>query len=203
MAYISWKILNWNIRGVNDDKKWPLIMNKITESNAQILCFQETKRSSFDLPYIRNFCPRKFDQFAFLPSIGRSGGILTVWCSSEFSGSVVFSNAFSLSVEFCSSRSEDTFIVTNIYGPCQHERKLEFISWLHDIQMPDDSHWLLTGDFNLIRSIADRNKPGAHIPDILKFNEAISNLGIIEIPLKDIRFTWSNMQDPPLLARLD
>jgi hypothetical protein len=69
--------------------------------------------------------------------------------------------------------------------------------------MPDDSHWLLTGDFNLIRSIADRNKPGAHIPDILKFNEAISNLGIIEIPLKDIRFTWSNMQDPPLLAILD
>jgi hypothetical protein len=38
---------------------------------------------------------------------------------------------------------------------------------------------------------------------MLLFNEAISNIGLVEIPLKGRRFTWSNMQDDPLLQRLD
>jgi len=35
------------------------------------------------------------------------------------------------------------------------------------------------------------------------FNAAISALGLVEIPLKGQRFTWSNKQHPPLLERLD
>jgi hypothetical protein len=35
------------------------------------------------------------------------------------------------------------------------------------------------------------------------FNEAISYLGLVDIPLKDRRFTWSNKQQSPLLERLD
>lgn len=39
--------------------------------------------------------------------------------------------------------------------------------------------------------------------DILIFNEIISNVGLVEIPLKGSSFTWSNMQDQPLLQQLD
>jgi len=35
------------------------------------------------------------------------------------------------------------------------------------------------------------------------FNEAISALGLVELPLKGRRFTWSNKQLSPLLERLD
>jgi hypothetical protein len=38
---------------------------------------------------------------------------------------------------------------------------------------------------------------------MLLFNEAINNAGLVEIPLKGRRFTWSNMQDTPLLQSLD
>jgi hypothetical protein len=38
---------------------------------------------------------------------------------------------------------------------------------------------------------------------MLKFNEAISNLDLVEIPLHDLSFTWSNRQREPLLQRLD
>ena len=38
---------------------------------------------------------------------------------------------------------------------------------------------------------------------MLHFNESISALDLIEIPLKGKRFTWSNKQHPPLLERLD
>lgn len=49
--------------------------------------------------------------------------------------------------------------------------------------MPNEEQWLIVGDFNLIRRPEDRNMPGGDINEIFLFNEAISNLGLIEIPL--------------------
>ena len=59
------------------------------------------------------------------------------------------------------------------------------------------------GDFNFIRSPEDRNRPGGDVNQMLLFNEAISNLGLIELPLKGRQFSWSNMQDSHLLEKLD
>lgn len=39
--------------------------------------------------------------------------------------------------------------------------------------------------------------------DIFIFNDIISSLGLLEIPFKGRKFTWSNMQHNPLLERLD
>jgi len=96
----TWKILCWNIRGINAENKWDSIRNKITESNCDIINIQETKRSSFDLNYFRKFYPRSFVAFCFLPSIGASGGILVAWKSCFFSGLEIFQNEFAISVEF-------------------------------------------------------------------------------------------------------
>jgi exonuclease III len=65
-----WKILNWNLRGINSEKKWVALASKIEESNCDIICLQETKREVFAMDYIRKFCPKRFDKFEYLPSIG-------------------------------------------------------------------------------------------------------------------------------------
>lgn len=69
--------------------------------------------------------------------------------------------------------------------------------------MPDSVNWLLVGDFNLYRSPEDMNKHGGDQVEIYLFNEAISALGLVELPLKGRRFTWTNKQSAPLLGRLD
>jgi endonuclease/exonuclease/phosphatase family metal-dependent hydrolase len=69
--------------------------------------------------------------------------------------------------------------------------------------MPTDIDWLLVGDFNLIRYPENRNRPGGDVQEMLLFNEAISSLGLTEIPLQGRKFTWSNKQDPPLVEKLD
>jgi hypothetical protein len=38
---------------------------------------------------------------------------------------------------------------------------------------------------------------------MLLFNEAINNLGLVELPLKGRKYTWSIMQKTPLLEILD
>jgi mRNA deadenylase 3'-5' endonuclease subunit Ccr4 len=70
MAIKHWNVLSWNIRGINSDKKWNAIRDHLSDSNCDVICLQETKRESFDLSYLRNFCPTSFDSFVFLPSAG-------------------------------------------------------------------------------------------------------------------------------------
>jgi len=58
--------------------------------------------------------------------------------------------------------------------------------------MPDEQDWIIVGDFNLMRSPDNRNRPGGDVTEMLLFNETINSLGIVELPLQGKRFTWSN-----------
>src|SRR5690348_9053510 len=63
--------------------------------------------------------------------------------------------------------------------------------------------WIMLGDFNFIRSPLDRNKPRGSVSDMMLFNDIIQHLDLVDIPFQDRHFTWSNMQDDPLLEKLD
>jgi hypothetical protein len=71
------------------------------------------------------------------------------------------------------------------------------------LQIEDDELWMLMGDFNFYRFAENRNKVGGNFQDSLIFNNIISHLGLIELPLKGRIYTWSNMQVAPLLKQID
>jgi hypothetical protein len=124
----TWKIICWNIRGVNSSSKWNSIHSKIQETGCDILCIQETKRDFFDATYIKKLMPPSFDSFEYVPSIGASGGILTVWKSSKFNGNITFQNRYALSIELASTVSGVSWILTNIYAPCTTDERNNFLS---------------------------------------------------------------------------
>jgi exonuclease III len=68
--YKSWKIMNWNLRGINSEKKWVALSNKIEESGCDIICLQETKRESFDLAYIKKIAQRNSQGLNLYPLWG-------------------------------------------------------------------------------------------------------------------------------------
>ena len=45
------------------------------------------------------------------------------------------------------------------------------------------------GDFNFMRAPSDRNRPGGDVNEMLMFNEAISNQGLVELPLHGRKFS--------------
>jgi exonuclease III len=44
----QWKILCWNVRGINATNKWTALRSEISETIYDILCLQETKQTHFD-----------------------------------------------------------------------------------------------------------------------------------------------------------
>lgn len=77
------------------------------------------------------------------------------------------------------------------------------IEWIKSVDIDQEEDWIILGDFNMYRYPENRNMPGADIANMFMFNNIISFLGLIEIPLHGRKFTWSNMQTPPLLEKLD
>jgi exonuclease III len=198
-----WRILCWNVRGLNSDNRQREVRSKIEESGCDVICLQETKCENFDWRLIRKFCPKRFDNFVFAPSVGASGGIMILWNSSVFLGQVVEIKRFGIIIDFISNHNNAKWTLVCVYGPCDGIERDNFVSWLYNLKIKPSDNWLLLGDFNFIRSQDNRNKPGGDVNDMLLFNEIIGHLGLLELPLKGCAFTWSNMQAIPLLEQLD
>ena len=196
-------MLCWNIRGLNADDKQLALYNKIVESGCALACIQETKKEDFDRSFIKKCCPRQFDSFAFAPSVGASGGILVVWKSSIFDGLLIEAQRFGVVISFKSAHSQLKWTLVVVYGPCEGEQRDLFVQWLYNLSIPDDELWLFMGDFNFVRAQDNRNRPGGNMNDMFLFNEIIDHLGLLELPLKGRSYTWSNMQQNPLLEQLD
>ena len=203
VLHVSWNVLCWNVRGINSDAKQLALSNAINSSGCAVICLQETKKPSFDHAFVKSCCPRRFDQFDFIPSRGASGGLVTIWNSLIFSATTIAQEDFALVTRFQSTQSAHFWTLVNVYGPCQGESRVNFINWLMALNIPTNEDWLLVGDFNFIRSPENRNKPGGNYGDMITFNDFIRAQALIELPIKGREYTWSNMQTDPLLEQID
>lgn len=82
-------------------------------------------------------------------------------------------------------------------------KRLIFIHWLYNLDISSYDNWALVGNFNFIRGPENRNKPGGSVSDMMLFNDLIQHLDLIDVPFEGKHYTWSNMQDDPLLEKLD
>jgi hypothetical protein len=110
---------------------------------------------------------------------------------------------FEISVEFSCTVSNEKWVIANIYGPTIEEGGNIFTTWLFSLNHDDHDLWMILGDFNIMRSPNNRNRPGGDNNNMLLFNNIIQYLNLEEIPLKGRTYSWINMQNDPWLERLD
>ena len=148
MNYLGqWLVLCWNIRGLNAKSKQLALMNAINVSGYAIICLQETKKSHFDMAFIKSCCLKRFDEFVYVPSDGASGGFIIIRNTSIFTGLVMHYQPFALSVHFTSKQADYSLTLLNIYGPCSGELRDDFVSWLYELNILDEEDWLIVGGF--------------------------------------------------------
>jgi hypothetical protein len=180
-----------------------LIHNKLEESYCSLFCFQETKKEEFDVMFLRKFAPRRFDCFDYFPSEGASGGILVGWSSRVFSAITIDSESFALRLQVASVHNLAVWNLITVYGKTREPDRTIFVSWLYSLEIAYEDQYLILGDFNFYRSNSNRNRPRGNTNDMFVFNDIIQHFGLIELPLKGRSYTWSNMQEQPLMQQLD
>jgi len=90
-----------------------------------------------------------------------------------------------------------------VYAPSDHHDSASFLEDLAELVPHINGPWVLAGDFNLIRSSDDKNNDRVDSRLTELFNDTINSLALLELPLLDRLFTWSNRRESPTLARLD
>lgn len=194
---------SWNVRGLGDTQKCDKVLTELIDAKPHIVALQETKLSSLTPSKIRSFLPSHLDSSLYNASLRTTGGILTAWDSSQFTQISCLTRRYSNSVTLALVADGTQFCLTNVYATATAPEKPAFLAELQEIVPTPDVPWIIMGDFNLIRTAADKNNNNFNRAEAAGFNDAIDNIGQLEIPLTDWSYTWSNNRSHPTLVRLD
>lgn len=141
--------------------------------------------------------------FQTLDADGTRGGLLTAWNLSLFDYVQDWNGLFSLTVLLKRKVDERSFMISNIYGSTAAHLKADFFQELRSIKDFSTRVWTMLGDFNVLLSVEDKIGSTANVADILNFREVVHDLGLVDLPILNKSFTWTNGRGAPTLERLD
>ncbi|KAM0822740.1 hypothetical protein ACQ4PT_071319 [Festuca glaucescens] len=197
-------IFNWNPRGLNSKVRRDAVRDLIRDTHASIVCLQETKLDVVDDAIISaTLGPNFIANYAFLPAIGTSGGMILSVSDAFFTLSDVHVSANTLSASITMLSEGTSWSITCVYGPQSESDKLLFIEELKGLKSIIQDAWLLLGDFNLITKASDKNNLNINRRLIGKFRAARDFLVLKDMRMDGRRFTWSNAQADPVLTKID
>ncbi|KAJ0967195.1 hypothetical protein J5N97_024112 [Dioscorea zingiberensis] len=188
------KIVCWNCRGSASSKTVGRIRALIRDLHPDIICLVETRADeNRALKFCRKFA--KAWEWAAIPSIGMSGGIITLWNKRVGQVTPIAQSQFALHL-IISSELPKEWIFTTIYN--SQSSHIQRDLW-HDLTVLSSLNlpWILTGDFNAILS-SEEHRGGPFDHYSLKsrhFNDFISHNHLFDLGFFGTPFTWCNNQN--------
>ncbi|GAU10348.1 hypothetical protein TSUD_422720, partial [Trifolium subterraneum] len=179
----------------------------VSERRVDVLCIQESKLEDVEEGLVRFLWGSEVVEYSFLPSIGASGGILTIWDPRVVSvwSSQCLTNCLITRGRFIKENVE--FSLANVYAPCSGVGRVRLWQELSGVlQLHGQTAWCVLGDFNAIRSSEERKSRVRRLEVLSEethaFNQFIEANSLIDLPLCGRKFTWYS-SDGRAMSRLD
>ena len=196
------KGLIWNCRGIKRKGVSSFLRDLILEHKFHFISIQETMQEDIEDSLIRLIDPNQSYLWKWIPSRGRSGGILSGINNEMMDVGALSEGKYMLQLNLWDKMAKRKWNFINIYGAAQEENKREFLTELANFCGNNQDPVIIGGDFNIIRFSLEKNKGGTHRYSGL-FNSIIDAYELIDIHMKGGKYTWPNNQNPPTLERLD
>ncbi|GAU23240.1 hypothetical protein TSUD_172690 [Trifolium subterraneum] len=205
---LSMIISSFNIRGMGSRVKRRKVRDLVRAEQLDFLALQETKMEMITDSVVHSLWGSNDCGWAFLPAVGNSGGILSMW--NKVKASLVFTFIGEGFVGVCLDLVgvlRKCFIV-NVYAKCNLRDKRRL--W-GDLLMSKsgfgDGLWCVLGDFNSVRASLERRGAGqivagGHSSEMLAFDLFLNNLGLVDLPIIGRSFTWFH-PNGVAMSRLD
>jgi hypothetical protein len=185
-----------NIRGLGGVVKRKYLKELVTKERLDFIAIQETKLESISDGLCWSIWGSEDCQWAFLPSSGNSGGILSIWNKSIASLKFSFTGMGFVGVclEYGALRQE--CFVVNVYSSCDFSDKRRLLETLVLTKRSlGRGVWGVVGDFNAVLHQDERrgaNLPNVSTPrsEVAGFGEFIRDMELIDLPILGRKFTW-------------
>lgn len=186
-------ILCWNCRGISNPNTRNRLWELIKKHKPHILCLVETRANEDRCSCFCKKLSKDWD-WAAVPALGLSGGLLTFWKKGI---GLVTPLAISRNVIhlIISSVGFDGWILSFVYNPQGlSAQKLVWgeLAKLSRIKVP----WLVAGDFNAITSEAEHQGGSFnhYAAKSVLFNDFVSFNNLFDLGFTGNSFTWCNGQ---------
>lgn len=199
------KLLNWNVRGLNNPARRRTVHNLVCDLACNIVCLQETKLAAVDKNLVAECLGCNFsDSFIAKDAEGTRGGIL-----------IAVAQGFTISLDHLASgshfitgtvfdqTSNSSWSLTVVYRPQLDADKILFMEELRTCKARVSSDWLLAGDFNLICKVSEKSNDNVNLRMMGRFRKMIDDLELREIALSGRMFTWSNNRENTVHTKID
>lgn len=183
----------WNIRGLNGPLKQNQVRKWISENRLSFVGLVETKVSLNNLDATMKPCLPSHWNFIHNISHGVTARIVVAWDTSCFTITPILVDAQCITCKV-QPQSQICFYISVVYGFNRASDRRSLWSALRTLSgsIGNDA-WLMLGDFNSVRTQAERVGSGSFDgPSTLDFSACLEDIDMEDLASKGSWFTWSN-----------
>ncbi|KAJ0901627.1 putative RNA-directed DNA polymerase [Helianthus annuus] len=192
-----------NINGVTDRRKGLWIRKIKRQVKADFVGIQETHQAGLSDFAIRSFWDRSNMCAAAVDSVGRSGGLLSIWNPDVFTVDQVVKNQRFLLLSGVLSGVDGRVNVIKLHAPNDPVNRRSLWADLLELIGQSMELWILLGDFNDVRSEEERVNWRFDRGAMEAFNGFIDNAGLLEFPMAGGKFTYISGHKDIKFSKLD
>ncbi|KAJ0971107.1 hypothetical protein J5N97_019066 [Dioscorea zingiberensis] len=189
------KLLCWNCRGSANPKTVARIRALMRNLKPDVMCLVETRA---DENRALKLCEKftKHWEWAAIPAIGMSGGIITLWNPRVGQVTPIAFSRFSLHLVISTTAKPKEWVFSIVYNS-QNIYLQKFLwhelSAISTLNLP----WIISGDFNAILN-SEEHRGGSFSNYSVKakhFNDFINSNHLFDLGFFGPSFTWCNNQN--------
>ena len=194
--------LFWNIRGIGKGEKTVSIRSLVKKHKVNFLGLVESKHKKPFQPRLKRLWgDDDYDFCEIFASDTNSGGIIVVWDKQSFKASMKHKGDRWVLIEGSIINYNFECCIGVIYGHNDRVGRLNMFDELKTKMENINKPILILGDFNVTLHSGERTGTVTGIRSMLEFSEWINDLGLIDIPLHGVRFTWCRNESKSRLDR--
>ncbi|KAK8556717.1 hypothetical protein V6N12_003112 [Hibiscus sabdariffa] len=195
-------LVAWNVQGLGNKNTVRALRRLNLKYQPAVIFLSETKQKKRYLERVRR--NMKMSNSFYVEPEGIAGG-LALWWSDDVHITILHSSKNIIDMKI-SMKGEDVWFGSFVYGPPYNDDKLLFWEMLARKIADRDSKWCVIGDLNIVAN--QEEKLGGALIDqnsIKWYLDFLDNTNLLEIPMKEGSFTWSNRrsEEDVILEKLD
>jgi hypothetical protein len=192
ILFMKHKILTWNVRGLNEEKKRLKVRRLLSQWKVDIVCLQETKLELITQGLVQSIWRCPYVEWSYVASKGASGGILLMWDRRVVSKVDACQGNY---VAACSFRNVDDgmeWAFAGVYGPTRDALRRLMWEELAGLMGLWELPWCIGGDFNVTLFHNERSGRVRRRRAVADFADFAAEMGLMDLPLAGGVSTWAN-----------
>lgn len=138
-----------------------------------------------------------------LQARGSSGGSLIMWDKREWIGELVDAGRQVITCRFTGINQELSWSLSVVYANCNRVIRRELWSALTAVRSICKRNWVVCGDFNVTRFVAERANCHRMSGAMTEFSDNINELELVDPPLFGGSYTWRRGENHKSASRID